>query len=121
MSALSAFNTQLIAFFEDMAETYPEEKDIRTATEALKALKKANPKMIHTVFKETVYNEFKDHILARDEDYLVKRAHEILSSNTYDMAYAFWIFDKHWKGMTEVNKKHVWDYCIALVKLSERV
>jgi hypothetical protein len=55
MSALSAFNTQLIAFFDDMSDTYPEEKDIKAAAEALKVLKKMHPKMIHTKFMEVVH------------------------------------------------------------------
>lgn len=121
MSALSAFNNQLVSFFEDMAETYPEEKDIKSAVEALKALKKINPKMIHATFMDAVHKEFKDPILRKDEDYLVTRAHEILQSKEYDMAYAFWIFDKHWKTMTEANKNHVWDYCRALIILAEKV
>jgi hypothetical protein len=121
MSALSAFNNQLVNFFDDMADTYPEEKDIKGAADALKALKKINPKMIHSTFMDVVYKEFKEPIMKMDEDYLVRRAHEILQSKEYDMAYAFWIFDKHWKTMTEANKKHVWDYCRALIILSEKV
>ena len=121
MSALSAFNNQLIAFFEDMANTYPEEKDIRLAADALKTFKKLNPKMIYTKFMDVVYKEFKDPIMRCDEDYLVRRAHEILQSDYSDMAYAFWIFDKHWKTMTEVNKKHIWDYCKVLVILADKV
>ncbi len=121
MSALSAFNTQLVNFFEDMSNTYPEEKDIKTAAEALKVMKRLNPKMIHTNFMEIVHKEFKDPIMRTDEDYLVKRAHEILQQQYSDMAFAFWIFDKHWKTMTEANKKHVWDYCKVLIILSEKV
>jgi hypothetical protein len=121
MSALSAFNSQLIAFFDDMSDTYPEEKDIKSAAEALKALKKMNPKMIHAKFMEVVHTEFKDPIAKRDEEYLVRRAHEILQSQYSDMAFAFWIFDKHWKTMTEANKKHVWDYCQVLIVLAEKV
>jgi hypothetical protein len=121
MSALSAFNTKLIEFFEDMADTYPEEKDIKSAADALKTLKKINPKMIHSTFVETVHKEFKDPIMRKDEEYLVRRAHEILQSKYSDMAFAFWIFDKHWKTMTEANKDSVWKWCQVLIVLSERV
>ena len=121
MSALSAFNNQLVAFFEEISETYPEEADIKAACEALKVLKKMNPKMIHKTFMDTVHKEFKDPIVRRDEDYLVKRAHEILQAEYSDMAFAFWIFDKHWKTMSEGNKRHVWDYCKVLVILAEKV
>lgn len=121
MSALSAFNNMLISFFEDMSETYPEEKDIKVACEALKALKKMNPKMIHATFIDVIYTEFKEPILAKNEEYLLKRAHEILQSKYSEMAFAFWIFDKHWSTMTELNKNHVWNYCKALIVLAEKV
>ena len=54
-SAVSAFNNQLVAFVEDLAETFPEEKEIRAAIDTLKALKKANPKLLHTGFMEYIY------------------------------------------------------------------
>ena len=121
MSALSAFNNKLVEFFEDMAETYPEEKDIKAAATALKALKTMNPKMIHSTFMETVHNEFKDPIMRQDEAYLIKRAHEILESQYSDMAFAFWIFDKHWNTMSDTNKKAVWTHCKVLIILAEKV
>lgn len=121
MSALSAFNNLLVEFFEEMSDTYPEETDIKNAATALKTLKKLNPKLIHHTFMETVHTEFKEPILRSDEDYLVKRAHEILEAKYSDMAFAFWIFDKHWKTMSEVNKQQVWKYCKALILLAEKV
>jgi hypothetical protein len=121
MSALSAFNNLLIEFFDEMSDTYPEETDIKNAASALKTLKKMNPKLIHSTFMETVHTEFKEPILRSDEDYLVKRAHEILESKYSDMAFAFWIFDKHWKTMSDVNKQQVWKYCKALIILAEKV
>ena len=121
MAALSAFNTKLVDFFDEMARTYPEEKDIKVAADALRLLKKVNPKMIHSTFMDVVYKEFKEPILAMNEDYLVTRAHEILNSQYSDMAFAFWIFDKHWKDMSEVNKKQVWTWCKVLIILAEKV
>jgi hypothetical protein len=118
---LSRFNQLLCDFFDEMAETYPEENDIKQAAAALKTLKKMNPKLIHATFMETVHTEFKDPIMRSDEDYLVKRAHEILQSHYSDMAFAFWIFDKHWKTMSQTNKENVWKYCKALIVLAEKV
>lgn len=121
MSALGAFCNQLIAFFEDLTETYPEEKDIAMATQALKLMKQANPRMIYSVFMKSVYDEFADHILAEDEEYILKRAHAILNSEYAEINYAFWIFDKHWSTMTETNKQHVWKYIKSLILLAKRV
>lgn len=121
MSALGAFCTQLISFFEDLCETYPEEKDIQVATQAIKLAKQANPRMVHTYFMDFVYNEFAPHILNEDEDYIIKRAKEMLDSQYSNFGYAFWIFDKHWSTMSTTNKKHVWDYIKSIILLAQRV
>ena len=118
---LAAFCNQLVSFFEDLADTYPEEKDIAMAASALKLMKQANPRLIHTFFMENVHKEFAEHILAENEEYIVKRAHEILNAQYAEINYAFWIFDKHWPGMTETNKQHVWDYLKSIVLLARRV
>jgi hypothetical protein len=121
MSALGNFCNQLVAFFEDLTETYPEEKDIAMATQGLKLLKQANPRMIHTMFMENVYNEFSKHILDEDEEYILVRAKEILNSKYSELNFAFWIFDKHWSTMTETNKQHVWKYIKSLILLASKV
>ncbi len=117
---LAIFCTQLVSFFEDLAETYPEEKDIDMAAQALKLLVKANPRLVHTVFMDVVYKEFSDHILNEDEEYLLRRAHEILHGEYKEINYAFWIFDKHWSTMTETNKQHVWKYVKSLILLARK-
>jgi hypothetical protein len=118
---LATFCNQLVQFFEDLTDTYPDEKDIGMAAQALKLMKQANPRMIHTFFMEKIHKEFAKHILEEDEEYLLRRAHEILNSQYAEINYAFWIFDKHWSTMTEANKQHVWDYMKALILLSQRV
>lgn len=120
MSALGAFCTHLVDFFEDLAETYPEEKDISMAFQALKLMKQMNPRIMHTFFMERVYNEFADRILAEDEVYLMKRAHEILNTQYSEINYAFWIFDKHWREMSETNKGQTWAHLKALVLLADK-
>jgi hypothetical protein len=121
MSGLSAFCNTLVEFFEELAETYPEEKDIRMAWQALKLMKQANPRMIHNFFMEHVYQEFAERILNEDEEYILKRAHDILNSQYAEINYAFWIFDKHWSTMTETNKQHVWAYLKAIILLAQKV
>jgi hypothetical protein len=118
---LRVFCDQLIAFFEDISETYPEEADLKIAVPALKLLSKANPRMIHTVFKDVVYTEFAQHILDENEEYVLKRSKEIMETKFSDVAYAFMIFDRHWSTMTETNKQHIWKYMKTLILLCDRV
>ena len=71
MTALGAFNTQLIRFFKELSETYPEERDIKLATEAIEGAKKINPKMILDLFKDYVYNDLNEPIQREDEEYVL--------------------------------------------------
>lgn len=119
-SPIGAFNNQLIAFVEELAETYTEEKDLRTALDALKALKKANPKLLHTGFMEYVYPDFHGPVMAEDEDTLIAKAHSALHGEHSEYAFAYVIFDRHWTAMSENNKKAIWNYCKVLVILAER-
>ena len=117
---ISAFNNQLLAFVEDLAETYPEEKDLVTAVDALKALKKANPKLLHGAFMEYIYPEFHVPVRNEDADTLIQKARGVLDGEYKDYAFAYVIFDKHWSAMSESNKKTLWNWCKVLVTLAER-
>lgn len=118
--ALSAFNSQLIAFVEDLYETYPEEKDLAKAVDALKALKKVNPKLIHTSFMEYIYPDFARPVKEEDEGALIGQAKAMLNGEFAEYAFAYLIFDKHWSTMSDTNKRAIWDYCKVIVALSEK-
>ncbi len=117
---LSAFNTQLIQFVEDLAETYTEETDLKRAVDALKGLKKINPKLIHTSFMEYVYPDFHGPVMLEDEDSLIANAKSALSGEFKDYAFAYVIFDRHWSTMSDANKKTIWNWCKVLVVLAEK-
>ena len=121
MSILSAFCNQFVAFFEDLSLTYPEEKDISTAYQALKLLKQANPRLIHTVFMDVIGDDFAKHILDEDEEYVIDRAKKVLETEYVNMSYIFRIFDTHWSSMSETNKSHIWKYLKSLVLLAAKV
>jgi hypothetical protein len=117
---LSAFNNQLISFLEDLSETYSEEADLKKAVDALKALKRMNPRLIHAGFMEYVYPDFSSAVKTNDIEGLIAKAKDKLHGEFADISYAYWIFDKHWSSMSETNKTHIWDYCKVLVILAER-
>jgi len=117
---IAAFNNQLIAFVEDLTETYTEEKDLRTALDALKALKKANPKLLHTGFMEYVYPDFHGPVMEEDESTILSKARAALNGEHKDFAFAYIIFDRHWAKMNEANKAVIWKWCKVLVVLAER-
>ena len=120
MSALSAFNNQLISFVEDLSETYTEERDLTTALNALKALKRVNPKLIHSGFMEYVYPDFVGPVKAEDENTLIAQARNILNGEFSEYAFAYLIFDRHWTTMSDANKRTIWNYCKVIVALAEK-
>lgn len=120
MSALGAFNTQLIRFFKELSETYPEERDIRLAVEAIEGAKKINPKMILDLFKDYVYDDLNEPIQREDEEYVLEYAKKKISSKFNEMSPALIIFDKHWTTMTEQNQKAIWNYLKVLCVLCKK-
>lgn len=119
MSALAAFCTLVVEFFEDISEQYPEEKDIAMAVSALKFLRKTNPRLIHSQFVKAVTADLRQRILDEDEDFIITRAKDLLEKG--DAKTALWIFNKHWATMSETNKQLVWKYIKAMIILSGRV
>ncbi len=120
MSALGAFNTQLIRFFQELKDTYPEERDIRVALEAIEAVKKINPKMILELFYEHVYKDLHEGIERDDEEFVITYARKTIQGQFNEMSAALIIFDKHWPAMTDANRKAIWNYLKVLCVLCEK-
>ena len=120
MSALGAFNTQLIRFFEELSQTFPEERDIKLALEGLQGMKKVNPKLILDLFHEHVCNDLNEAISNEDEDFVINYAKLKINSQFNEMSAALTIFDKHWVTMNEANQKSIWKYLKVLCILCER-
>ena len=120
MSALGAFNTQLIRFFEELTQTFPEERDIKLGLEGLQGMKKVNPKLILDLFHEHVCNDLNEAIANEDEDFVIKYAKLKINSQFNEMSAALTIFDKHWTTMNEANQQSIWKYLKVLCILCER-
>jgi hypothetical protein len=120
MSALGAFNTQLIHFFKELKDTYPEERDIGMALEAIEGAKKINPKLILDLFWEYVYRDLNEAIKREDEIVVIGYANENIQVQLNEMAPALLIFDKHWPAMTDSNRKAIWNYLKVLCLLCEK-
>jgi hypothetical protein len=120
MSALSAFTTQLVNFFDELCNTFPEEKDIKMATEAIKGAKKINPRLILDLFTEHVYNDLAPAVAKRDVVEIRNAAQKKISTQFNEMISALAIFDKHWDTMGENNQEIIWQYLKVLCILSEK-
>jgi hypothetical protein len=120
MSALGAFNNQLIRFFQELRDTFPEEREIKGALEAIEGAKKINPKLILDLFYDYVYIGLHEAIAREDEVVVVEFAKSKISASFNEMSPALMIFDKHWPTMADTNRKAIWQYLKVLCALCEK-
>lgn len=120
MSYLKAFNTKLIDFFTDLSESYPEERDIKYALEAIQGLAKINPKMILDLFYEYVYMPMGEAIKREDDEFVIASAKHTIKQQYNEMHASLLIFDKYWPDMTDNNRKAIWGHMKVLVLLCEK-
>jgi hypothetical protein len=119
-SVLGIFNSKLIGFFEDLAETFPEEKDIKSALEMLQFAKKSTPTMILSMFVEYVQKPLHDSIMKEDENAIIEFARASITSQFNEISPALMIFDKHWATLSDANRQAIWKHLKVLVLLAVR-
>lgn len=70
---LRAFNSQFEEFLEDVEVLFPENKDIRTTRTGLTMMKKANPKMIMSVWYRYICVKYEDEIENENLEYFLSK------------------------------------------------
>jgi hypothetical protein len=120
MSILNAFTTQMVQFFDELSNTFPEEKDIKMATESVKGAKKINPRLILNLFVEYVYKPCSKAIYEKNIHFIRRQMQDVISTQFNDMMVILSIFDKHWETMGEKNQDAIWQYLKVLCLLSEK-
>lgn len=119
-SSLGMFVDKLLAFFEDLVETYPEEKEIRQAVDAISMAKKMNPRLILDLFIDYVSKPLHDAILTENDEVVIPFAKSQIQQQFNEMSPALMIFDKHWPAMTDSNRKAIWNHMKVLILLSDK-
>jgi hypothetical protein len=117
---LGVFNNKLVDFFTDLSETYPEERDIKMGLEAIQGAKKINPRLVLDMFYENVTKDLKEAISKEDDQFIVVYGRQKISEKFNEILPALAIFDKHWAGLSDANRKAIWNYLKVLVSLSEK-
>lgn len=120
MTSLTAFTTQLVNFFEDLVTSFPEERDIKLALEAIKGAKKVNPRLILDLYYEHVHKDLASAIAKRDIFLIREAAQKKIATQFNEMISALAIFDKHWDSMGEKNQEVIWQYLKVLSILCEK-
>jgi hypothetical protein len=120
MSLLSAFNTQLVNLFDELCSTFPEDRDIKMATEAIKGAKKINPRLVLDLFVEHVYKECSTAVYERNAVMFRQVAQRKISNQFNEMISALSVFDKYWDTMGQKNQDVIWQYLKVLCILCEK-
>jgi hypothetical protein len=120
MTSLTAFNTCLLQWIDDLIETYPDDYDFKTFKLAVSGLKKTNPRQIHTSFVRNI-TPYRDAISKRDEAFIISEASaELEGSSIQDASFLIQKLHRYWSDMTEHNREANWKYIDLLIALADR-
>ncbi len=120
ISPVSVFCSQLVRFFEELADTFPEEREIRAAVEAIQSARKINPKLVLDMFVEHIVNDLREAIATENADYVILVGRQKIKTQFNEILPAIMIFEKHWPTLHEENKQVIWKYLKVLVALSDK-
>ncbi len=118
---LTAFNNHFEEFVDDIVRAFPDDIEIAAAANALKKLRKANPKLIIMIFKEYVLEPYGNKIMEGDLSYFIEKDY---SKDVEGSAQAGPILEKIQQikgplvGMENKEKAKVLKYMQNLCKLS---
>jgi hypothetical protein len=119
-SKLRFFVDDLVSFFKDLAFTFPEERDLKVALEYLEFANKSNPRLVLDLFYENVYMGAHEMIKAEDEQGIIEFARAKIQTQYTEISSALGIFDKHWDGLDEKNRKTIWTWLKILCVRCEK-
>jgi len=118
--AVSAFCNQLVRFFEELTQTFPDERDIKSGLEVIQGARKINPRMVLDMFYEHVAKDLTSAIMNDDVDSVIKFGRAKIHGTFNEMMPALAIFDKHWATLSSANREAIWKYLKVLVVLCEK-
>ncbi len=118
--AVSAFCNQLVRFFEELTQTFPDERDIKSGLEVIQGARKINPRMVLDMFYEHVAKDLTTAIMNDDVDSVIKFGRAKIHGTFNEMMPALAIFDKHWATLSSANREAIWKYLKVLVVLCEK-
>jgi hypothetical protein len=119
-SPLTTFCNMFIRFLEELRDTFPEEREVKSALEIVQNARKINPRLILDVYMNHVATPLREPILNEDVDAIIAYARSSLSTQFNETLPALAIFDRHWDGLSDVNRQAIWKYMKVLIALSDK-
>ncbi len=120
-SYLTAFNTVVFNFNDDLIETFPEENDFKVYKRGLEWLKQSNAKKICNLFKVYTFS-YREKINSKDETFFLNTDYQdVVDTNDEGIVLVINKLKKYWTTLSQENQEKVWDYLNTLIKLSDLV
>ena len=119
---LRAFNDHFIQFVMDIHKVFPKDDDILYSLNALKEIRKINPRLIMMIFTDHVVKNYKDKLMSGNIDYFLDKDY---SDDIKYMKNANSIVEKINKlrdpirKMNDVDKLKILKYLQNLIKLCD--
>ena len=118
---LKTFNNHFDDFVGDILRVFPGDKDIIAGREALRNIRKANPKIIINIFNETVVGPYHQHIKDNDISFFIEKNYtdEITDENSRRILSKIDIIREPVRNMNDADKNNVLKYLNNLLKLCD--
>jgi len=119
---LKGFNNQFEEFLEDVENLFPDNKDIKTTKTGLLMLRKANPKMIISVWYRYVCEKYENYIENEDIEYFLQKDYSEDLQKNPNASQVLQGIDKirqPLRELEETNKKKTVQYLKNLNQLSK--
>jgi hypothetical protein len=119
-SPLTTFGNMLVRFFEELRDTFPEEKEIKAALETIQNAKKINPRLILDMFYEHIAIPLREAIANENFEEVVTYARQKINVQFNEILPAIAIFDRHWGTLADANRQAIWKYLKVLIVLGDK-
>lgn len=119
-SPLSTFCNMLVRFFEELRDTFPEEREIKAALETIQNARKINPRLILDMFRTHVTAPLREPIANEDVDAIIVYAKTKINEQFNEILPAITLFDRHWDTLSDANRSAIWKYLKVLISLSDK-
>ena len=70
---LSGFNNHLNEFFNDVVNIFPDNLDIKIAQSSLSTMRKANPRLIVSIWREHIVSKYEKEIIEGNIDFFLEK------------------------------------------------
>ena len=106
-SYLTAFNTVVFNFNDDLIKTFPEEKDFKVYRRGLEWIKESNAKKICNLFKVYTFN-YREKILTKDETFFLNTSYDdVVDTNDEGIVLVINKLKKYWSSLTKDNQDKI--------------